>query len=71
MTDNEQWFYAWCDNSGEVTISAPYDDFSDCYDDYVDAMSDKGASGHDLATFPWRGVFTGQEIVSNVSRQVL
>ena len=56
------YYYSYQDHGGEVTISAPYSDYADCFEDYVCEMELKQAQGHDIAVFEWRGVFTADRI---------
>ena len=43
--------------AGLQTWSRIYDDFDECYEDYVQTMADLRHYGTDLSLYKWRGVF--------------
>lgn len=51
--------YRWgvCNSKGTQLLSRIYDDFDECYEDYVRAMAEFRDRGTDLAVYKWRGVF--------------
>ena len=51
--------YRWgaCNSTGTQLWSRIYDDFDECYEHYVQAMTRLRDRGVDLAVYKWRGVF--------------
>lgn len=51
--------YRWgtCSSTGMQRWSHIYDDFDECYEDYVQAMKRIRDIGANLALYKWRGVF--------------
>lgn len=46
-----------CNSTGTQLWSRIYDDFDECYEDYVEAMKRIRDFGTNLAVYKWRGVF--------------
>jgi len=51
--------YRWgaCNSLGTQLWSKTYDDYDECYEDYVQAMTALRDIGTNLALYKWRGVF--------------
>lgn len=62
-----RWTAKW-QKTGLVFMSREYDDWDECYEDYVEQMKAAAASGFDLAQAEYRGVFTAAEAVAYMLR---
>lgn len=51
--------YRWgaCNDKGTQLWSRIYSDYDECYEDYVQTMTDLRDSGENLVLYQWRGVF--------------
>lgn len=53
----QRYRYGACTSIGTQLWSRIYDDFDECYEDYVVAMKRIRDFGTNLALYQWRGVF--------------
>ena len=57
MTTHNRFRWGACNSTGMQLWSRIYDDFDECYEDYVQAMTAHFDIGTNLALYKWRGVF--------------
>ena len=48
--------YGACNSKGTQLWSRTYDDWDECYEDYVQAMQRLRDDGADLSAYKWRGI---------------
>ena len=56
-TTHNRFRWGACNRTGTQLWSRIYDDFDECYEDYVQAMKRIRDFGTNLALYKWRGVF--------------
>ena len=56
-TTHNRFRWGACNITGTQLWSRIYDDFDECYEDYVQAMKRIRDFGTNLALYKWRGVF--------------
>lgn len=56
-TAQERFRWGACNRPGTQLWSRIFDDFNECYEDYVRQMSEFRDMGENLALYQWRGVF--------------
>ena len=54
---HNRYRFGSCNSMGTQLWSRVYDDFDECYEDYVESMKRIRDFGANLALFKWRGVF--------------
>lgn len=62
--------YAYCRANGEITVSAPFQDWDDCYGVYRRVMSNLSVN-EDLASFKWRGVWDETDLLRVVCSELV
>lgn len=58
--------YCYMTNTSEFYMSAPYSDYDDCYDDYVQHMKQLDIAGEDISTMQFRLVGTTATCLSSL-----
>lgn len=66
-TTHERYRWGAYNSYGTLLWSRIYDDFDECYKDYVQAMSTLRDIGTNLALYEWRGVFNLEQAALLVS----